>query len=122
MGIKYLKPEDAYQAYQQGVTIIDVREEMEVADKRMDLEAVVYAPFSDFKNIINRTSKDKPVVLCCAIGLSSESVACKMLDAGYKDVSVIQNGLVAWEKAKLPLLNINKSGCQCGCYNHTEED
>ena len=115
--IENITAENAYQAAQKGAILVDVRESIEVEDVWMDMQQVMKKPLSVFAKEYTRIPKDKEIILCCAIGLSSE-IAAKILDEnGYKKVKIIENGLIAWQKAKLP----TKAKYMCHCGNENKE-
>lgn len=48
-------------------------------------------------------SKESPVVLVCAVGMTASASAQKLVKAGFKQVSVLDGGVGAWTAAGLPL-------------------
>jgi rhodanese-related sulfurtransferase len=46
---------------------------------------------------------ESPVVLVCAAGMSAGAVAGKLVKSGFKNVSVLDGGIGAWQAAGLPL-------------------
>jgi rhodanese-related sulfurtransferase len=48
-------------------------------------------------------SKTTPVTVTCSDGLGSALAAATLADLGYRDVSVLDGGMAAWQKAGLPV-------------------
>ncbi len=48
-------------------------------------------------------NKDKPIIVVCAMGNTSRSVASSMKKAGFEDVYVLKGGMNAWQSASLPV-------------------
>ncbi|MGI9141881.1 MAG: rhodanese-like domain-containing protein, partial [Fluviibacter sp.] len=64
-----------------------------------------FIPLKELPNQLTKLEKyrKKPVVVVCAAGQRS-AAACRLLSkAGFEDVSQIEGGIQAWEKAGLPL-------------------
>jgi rhodanese-related sulfurtransferase len=124
MNIRYISAEDAYQAAKNGAVLLDVREEIETMDKWLDMENVVSIPFNDWVNSEKKPPKDKPIIVCCSVGIVSKKAATALLKDGYTDISVLENGLIAWKLANLPLKSIEDTPfqCQCQCLKNSEND
>lgn len=48
-------------------------------------------------------NKDKPIIVICAMGMTSKRTASQMLKAGFEKVSVLKGGMNAWQGASLPV-------------------
>ncbi|MDT0582363.1 MULTISPECIES: rhodanese-like domain-containing protein [Alteromonadaceae] len=48
-------------------------------------------------------SKDKPIIVVCAMGVSAKKTAAQMLKAGFEKVTVLKGGMGAWQAASLPV-------------------
>jgi rhodanese-related sulfurtransferase len=46
---------------------------------------------------------DEPVYLTCHAGQRAEQAAQRLIDAGYQNVSLLEGGTQAWQKAGLPM-------------------
>ena len=122
MDIQYISAVDAFKAAQNGAVLVDVREKMETSDVWINLENVLYIPFSSFDKELNVLPKDKPLILCCAIGLVSPKAAEVLFEHEYYSVSVLNNGLVSWQLAELPLKTIASLTCKCQCENSIKDE
>ena len=92
-------------------------------DKWIDMENVVSIPFNDWTNSEKKLPKNKPIIVCCAVGIVSQKAATALLENGYTDVFVLENGLIAWKLADLPLKSIEDTPfqCQCQCLNKNDD-
>ncbi|MBA2656978.1 MAG: rhodanese-like domain-containing protein [Tatlockia sp.] len=48
--------------------------------------------------------KDKPLILVCAKGLQSTSLATKLKEQGFVQAMALAGGLAAWQAADLPII------------------
>lgn len=48
-------------------------------------------------------AKESPVVVVCNAGITASGVAQKLVKAGFKQVSILEGGIGAWQQAGLPL-------------------
>ena len=87
----------------EGGVMVDVREEHEVAVEH--IQGSLFMPLKELPNQLAKLEKyrKKPIVVVCAAGQRS-AAACRLLSkAGFENVSQIEGGIQAWEKAGLPL-------------------
>lgn len=122
MDIQYISAIDAYKASQDGAVLVDVREKMETSDVWIDMENVIFMPFSSFEKELETLPKDKQLILCCAIGLASQKAAEVLTGFGFDSVYVLNNGLISWQLAELPLKTIASLTCKCQCENETKNE
>jgi len=64
-------------------------------------------PLTDLPNRTGDVPKDRPVLLICQSGQRSAMAFQQLRDLGFQNVSNVQGGFNAWEKAKLPLIKGN---------------
>lgn len=57
----------------------------------------------DPANKLLAKAAETPVVLVCAAGMTAPASAAKLVKAGFKQVSVLDGGIGAWQAAGLPL-------------------
>ncbi len=48
-------------------------------------------------------SKNDPIILVCVSGMTAQSIANGLVNAGYEQVNVLSGGITAWQNANLPL-------------------
>ena len=84
-----------------GAVIVDVREIAEFVQARVPGAALV--PMSAFATRYEELPKDRPLLVMCASGNRSQAAAAHLLRNGWTDVVNVTGGIVAWEKAGLPV-------------------
>ncbi|MDR0606258.1 MAG: rhodanese-like domain-containing protein [Bacteroidales bacterium] len=122
MNKQYISAIDAYHAAKKGALLLDVREEFETTDIWMDMDDVLLIPFTSFTKLKNKIPCNRQIIVCCAIGIVSETVASILGKDGYKEVFVLENGLIAWKLANLPMKSSQEMSCPCQCYNQNKEE
>jgi len=85
-----------------GALIVDVREEDEVATVRLD-GVTTHVPMSGFVERAAELPRDRPLLILCAAGSRSAAVTGYLLRSGWTDVTNIEGGITAWERAGLPV-------------------
>lgn len=83
--------------------IVDVRP---LADfKRGHLLNAFHAPLTKFDEYLGQLAKDKarPVLVYCALGVSSSTAVEKLRKNGFAEVYPLRGGINAWSMANLPL-------------------
>lgn len=86
---------------QQGVLLLDVREESEYAALHAPQAKLI--PLGDISSRMKEIDayKDKPIVVVCRSGRRSTRAVAILKDAGFTQVSNVQGGMIAWEQAGL---------------------
>jgi rhodanese-related sulfurtransferase len=97
---------DVHQAqsmFRQGALLLDVREPHEYNEVRAPGSLLV--PLAQLKARAEefRTFENKPVILICRSGQHSGAAAEMLAQQGFKAVHHVQGGIIAWEKAGLPV-------------------
>ncbi|NDV92859.1 rhodanese-like domain-containing protein [Alteromonas sp. 345S023] len=83
--------------------VVDIRAAKEykaghiLGARQLKPEALREKNFSVLEN-----SKDKPIILVCAMGNQARSTANAMSKAGFANVNVLKGGMNAWQSASLP--------------------
>jgi rhodanese-related sulfurtransferase len=93
--------QDAYQKYQQGVFVLDVRRQDE-----WDAYHVVNTTrilLDELPDRLNELPRDKEIVIICHSGNRSGQALDILLKAGFTQVSSMKGGLIAWNQAGYPL-------------------
>jgi len=91
-----MNKEDAY--------ILDIRPTAEfkkghiLGSKQIKPELVTKGDFSTLEKC-----KDKPIIIVCAMGMTSKRAASQMLKAGFQHVVTLKGGINAWQGANLPI-------------------
>ena len=85
--------------------ILDVRTKEEFATGH--LAKAVLIPWTD-KDFATRAAKEldpgKPLLVYCRSGRRSAEAAAALVKLGFTDVRNVEGGILAWEKAKLPIV------------------
>ncbi len=81
--------------------IVDVREPQEYAETRVEGSTLI--PLGQLSTRLGELRQDQPVVAICRSGNRS-GVAVGMLQrAGFREVSNLKGGILAWAKSGLPV-------------------
>lgn len=64
----------------------------------------VCSPADDFAQKRMEKYKTKPIILVCARGIQSATVATKLRNQGFTQPMVLAGGIAAWQAASLPLV------------------
>jgi rhodanese-related sulfurtransferase len=125
MSPKVLTPQEtqAHLTANSGAIYIDVRTVAEFAAghpraKVVNIPLVFYHPTTKetFPNASfllvaeDLYSKDTPLIVGCDQEERATQAAQRLLEAGYADVTVMQEGFSGWRKAKLPTTTDNRDG------------
>jgi rhodanese-related sulfurtransferase len=81
--------------------IVDVREADEFAAVR--LEDAAHMPMSGFVTRAAELPRDRPLLILCATGSRSAAVTGYLLRSGWTDVTNVDGGITAWQRAGLPV-------------------
>ena len=82
--------------------LLDVREASEFADVRAPGAALV--PTSQFMERLAELPTDRPILVICHSGGRSAAVTGYLARTGRTDVANVAGGMLAWERAGLPVL------------------
>lgn len=101
--IKSIDPAQAQAMFRQGTLILDVREPHEYAEAHAPGSLLV--PLGQIPVRANefRAFENRPIILICRSGKRSGAAAEMLAQMGFKSVYNVQGGIIAWEKAGLPL-------------------
>jgi len=81
--------------------ILDVRTPDEYKQARMKNSVLI--PVNDLERRVNEVPKNRPVLVICAVGARSKPASDFLVSKGYKDVYHLNDGLVGWYRAGLPV-------------------
>jgi len=96
-----IEPSEAYRRAGQGVKLIDVREPRELAAGK--LPKAVNIPLGRIESSAAKLDPAAPVMVVCRSGSRSRKAAKRLAKLGFSDVSNVRGGIVAWDRAGLPL-------------------
>ena len=94
--------EDAYALLQESADVIflDVRTPEETSEGKIPGAMEINVKGDDFKLQVNKLDKDRSYVVYCRSGMRSRKASDIMLKNGFKDLSMMKGGYLAWEKIK----------------------
>jgi rhodanese-related sulfurtransferase len=92
--------EEARKLIEEGAQLVDVRAEHEWDAGR--IAGATHLPLAELAERAGEIDVDRPVVLYCRGGNRSTMAAQALTDAGY-DAAKLDEGIVGWDEAGLPL-------------------
>ncbi len=92
---KTISAQEFYEMDRTGYTVVDLREPVDLLFGT--IEGAINIPVKQIAENLDQIPKDKPVILFCYIGLSSEQAAQKLAALGY-DVAHVEGGYHAYRK------------------------
>lgn len=81
--------------------VVDVRELDEFQSVR--IAGVALVPMSGFASRYADLPKDRPLLMMCASGARSGAATAFLLRNGWTDVTNVEGGITAWQRAGLPV-------------------
>jgi rhodanese-related sulfurtransferase len=101
--INHIDVRQAQAMAKQGALLLDVREPHEYAEVRAPGSLLV--PLGQLMSRVEefRAFENKPILVICRSGARSSAAADKLMHGGFKSVYNVQGGIIAWEKAGLPV-------------------
>lgn len=81
--------------------ILDVRTPDEFREVR--LKKSVLIPVSELERRVAEVPKNRPVLVVCAVGARSKTASELLVRRGYREVYHLDDGLVGWYRAGLPV-------------------
>lgn len=101
--IKVVDVKQAEAMSKQGALVLDVREQEEYAAGHINGSKLI--PLGQLAGRVDeiRQHEGKPVVIVCRSGRRSEQAAGVLEKLGFRSVHNVQGGMLAWEKADLPV-------------------
>src|SRR6185369_10831642 len=86
----------------ENVILLDVRTPEEYSDGHLKGAVLIDYQDSTFETKVSKFDKNKPVYLYCRTDRRSEAAQEVMLKQGFKKVTNLKGGILAWQKAGLP--------------------
>ncbi|MCS6929738.1 MAG: rhodanese-like domain-containing protein [Saprospiraceae bacterium] len=96
--------EEAYALSKKGVLLVDVREPQEVAEVTYQVKNYRNVPLSQLESRFQEIPRDRPVILACRSGNRSRKAYEVLTAKGYRNLTSIEGGLLAWEARNLPVI------------------
>ncbi len=102
--VKKISLEDAYVHFQQGVTLLDVREYHEISEIAYGLSEVIVMPLSELESRFSELPKDKMLITACKAGGRSLKAAQFLASQGYDQILSMAAGMTQWKDKGLPVV------------------
>lgn len=83
--------------------LLDVRTDQELAEISVDMDNVMHVPLQSLAAQIASLPVNASYYTLCKSGARATMAAMVLLQNGLTDVAVIEGGVTAWEKVKLPV-------------------
>ncbi len=101
--LKKMTPQEAHRRFQEGtVRFIDIRSTEEFAQMSIEGSLLAPLPVVRLQNLAMQKGEHTDIVFVCRSGSRVEN-ATSILEGLFADAYTLDGGLVAWQKAKLPL-------------------
>jgi len=95
MNFKRIAPLDFKQlASQCDVTLLDIRDPQSFAQGHID--NAIHIEHINIERFVDEQPKDKPLVICCYHGISSQSAAAYFAEKGFTEVYSLDGGYAGW--------------------------
>lgn len=120
-----LTPREAFECLQGGAAILDIRPEYETDFRVFDVPRVIYLPLDCLSEGYEGLPMDIMLIVADSVGFQSKETARYLVEHGFANVSYLAGGIIAWERAGLPIskdLDYEMSGgCACKLRPHKEK-
>jgi rhodanese-related sulfurtransferase len=95
--------EQAYEKYQSGVFLLDVREPEEWNEYHVPDTTLI--PLGELASRVNELPKDREIVVICRSGNRSQEGRDILLQAGFTQVTSMAGGVKTWSSMGYPTVN-----------------
>lgn len=104
--IKEVSPEELRERMTSGkeTILLDVREKDEVRKEYICGAELLPRGFLEMRVEELVPDRERPIVVCCAVGIRSGFAAKTLMDMGYKDVASLKGGIEKWKKSGFEIL------------------
>jgi rhodanese-related sulfurtransferase len=92
---------DAYQLYQNGAFVLDVRTQEEWNEYHVPNTTLI--PLDQLSSRLNEVPQDRQIVVVCRSGNRSQQGRDILLNAGFKQVTSMSGGLTEWRANNYPI-------------------
>ena len=99
--VKQITAEAARERQAAGAVVVDVREPHEWREGHID--GAVLLPLARIGQLPEQVRREQEVILVCRSGNRSNVAGQALAQAGYADVSNLSGGMIAWQRARLPV-------------------
>jgi rhodanese-related sulfurtransferase len=96
-----ITPQDAYQKYNQGVFLLDVRTQQEWDEFHVPNTTLI--PLDELPQRLDEVPAGQEIIVICRSGNRSQQERDILLDAGFDNMSSMSGGLKEWQALGYPL-------------------
>ena len=98
MAYRTISTEDARQLLSdETVTVLDIRDPVSFSDGHID--NALHAESIDMNKFLAEENKNKPLLVYCYHGVSSQSAAAFLIEKGFTQVYSLEGGYTAWSES-----------------------
>jgi rhodanese-related sulfurtransferase len=106
-GFSTVPPKDAFKKLSEpNIVLLDVRTAQELDQISVKADNVKHIPLQSLASSIGTISPRNSYYVLCGTGRRATMAAMSLMQNGFADVAVIEGGINAWDKAKLPVNKI----------------
>lgn len=80
------------------IQLIDVRTKDEFVEGHIKNSVMIDFYRKDFKEVMNKLDKDKPIAVYCTIAGRSGVAARMLVQLGFKEIYDLKGGIIDWQK------------------------
>ena len=99
----------------EGSIILDVRPAILGTYKAFDVPDVLYCPWQDLDQFIDRLPVDREIIVADSSGIQGREAMELLISRGFKQVAGLAGGIIEWERDGLPLLLDNQARLSGSC-------
>jgi len=108
-------PREAYQRCLEGTVILDIRPEILCALKQFDVPDVIYCPWQEVGQYLDRLPENREIIVADSSGSHSREVLNLLSAKGFSRIAGLAGGMVEWERDGMPLLVDNQARLSGSC-------
>jgi len=108
-------PREAFKRCQEGSVILDIRPEVLCSYKAFDVPQVLYCPWQEIAQYVDRLPADQEIIVADTSGIQSREIIQMLISAGFKNITGLGGGMVEWERDGIPVLLDNQARLSGSC-------
>jgi rhodanese-related sulfurtransferase len=106
----------------EGALLVDVRNKSEVEEVTFDVPNYMNIPLNELEDRIDEIPRDKEIIMVCLSGERSLRTTYFLMNAGYKKVYNMRDGIIKWASKGFPTKGnvanlLNAGSCDCSQAN-----
>jgi rhodanese-related sulfurtransferase len=123
-GLRFLAPQEALEALDEGALLVDLRSDDLVAMKRFPVAAVLHLPHRELLERMQELPRGRTLLLADTSGVFIRPAAALLEQAGFTKVLCLNGGMLAWDQAGLPVVTDPETLLhgECACVMKARRD